>query len=142
MKNGVLLIDKPTNCTSHDVVQRVRRIVGQRKVGHCGTLDPGATGLLVVTLGRATRLTRFLIRAPKVYEGTILFGRTTDTYDTLGETLSEAPTDHLTQSELQTEIGALVGTYEQAAPPFSAKKIKGVKYYELARRGEEVRRGE
>ena len=79
MKHGLLLIDKPTGCTSHDVVRVVRRLVGQKKVGHCGTLDPDATGLLVLTLGWGTRLTRFLIRAPKVYRGTIRFGRATDT---------------------------------------------------------------
>ncbi len=88
MYNGILLIDKEPDCTSHDVVQGVRRLLGQRKVGHCGTLDPLATGLLVITLGKATRLTRFFIRAPKVYEGTIVFGVATDTSDSTGvETL-------------------------------------------------------
>lgn len=138
MQNGVLLIDKETDCTSHDVVQQVRRVLGQRKVGHCGTLDPGATGLLVLTLGKATRLTRFLIKAPKVYEGVIRFGASTDTYDRWGKVVSEAPVDGLEQGAVLESMTGLVGTYEQTAPPYSAKKIKGVKYYELARRGEEV----
>ena len=138
MQNGVLLMDKETDCTSHDVVQTVRRTVGQRKVGHCGTLDPGATGLLVLTLGKATRLTRFLIQAPKVYEGVIRFGVTTDTYDRWGTVISEASTEGLAHEAVAAAMTELAGTYEQTAPPYSAKKIKGVKYYELARRGEEV----
>ena len=85
MKDGLLLVDKEPGYTSHDVVQKVRRILRQKKIGHCGTLDPDATGLLLLTLGTATRLTRFLIRAPKVYEGAIRFGATPDTYDAAGK---------------------------------------------------------
>ena len=136
--DGLLLVDKPTGCTSHDVVQRVRRIVGQKRVGHCGTLDPGATGLLVLTLGRATRLTRFLIQAPKVYEGDIQFGSSTNTYDALGEITAEQSTETLTPELILAAMPPFVGTYEQTAPPFSAKKVAGRKHYELARRGEEV----
>lgn len=138
MYDGLFLIDKEPDCTSHDVVQQVRRIVLQKKIGHCGTLDPGATGLLVATAGKATRLTRFLIRAPKVYSGEIHFGVTTDTYDRHGKVVAEAPADHLDPQEVLDTMQGLVGTYLQTAPPYSAKKHKGVKYYELARRGEEV----
>ena len=138
MLDGLFLIDKADDCTSHDVVQQVRRIVRQKKIGHCGTLDPGATGLLVATAGKATRLTRFLIRAPKVYEGTIVFGSSTDTYDRHGTLVEEIGINGLTRQAIDHEIAKLVGTYEQLAPPFSAKKHKGVKYYEMARRGEEV----
>jgi tRNA pseudouridine55 synthase len=120
------------------VVQRVRRILGQRRVGHCGTLDPGATGLLVVTAGRATRLTRFLIQAPKIYEGDIRFGTSTTTYDALGEVTAEAPVDGLGEEQVLAAMEGFVGTYEQIAPPYSAKKVDGRKYYELARAGEEV----
>jgi len=138
MHDGLFLIDKETDCTSHDVVQQVRRILGQRKIGHCGTLDPGATGLLVLTLGRATRLTRFLIRAPKIYEGEIRFGATTDTYDRHGEITAEASIADLETEIVTKPMEELVGTLDQAAPPFSAKKFKGEKFYEMARRGEEV----
>lgn len=138
MHDGLFLIDKEPNCTSHDVVQQVRRILGQRKIGHCGTLDPGATGLLVLTLGRATRLTRFLIRAPKIYEGEIRFGATTDTYDRHGEITAEASIADLETEIVTNAMEELVGTFDQAAPPFSAKKFKGEKFYEMARRGEEV----
>jgi len=138
MKDGLLLIDKQPGCTSHDVVQRVRRLMQQKKVGHCGTLDPDATGLLLLTLGQATRLTRFLIRAPKVYEGTITFGISTDTYDAAGSVTAERSVEGLGREAVAATMERFVGTFEQAAPPYSAKKIKGVKYYELARRGEEV----
>ncbi len=138
MRDGLLLVDKEPGCTSHDVVQRARRLLRQRKMGHCGTLDPGATGLLVLTLGKATRLTRFLINAPKVYSGTVRFGETTDTYDRDGTVTARRPIDGLAQEAIESAMEGLVGTYEQTAPPYSAKKVKGVKYYELARRGEEV----
>ena len=138
MLDGLFLIDKADDCTSHDVVQQIRRVVKQKKVGHCGTLDPGATGLLVATAGKATRLTRFLIRAPKVYAGTICFGSSTDTYDRHGSVVEERGISDLTQELVEETIIGLVGTYDQSAPPYSAKKHKGVKYYEMARRGETV----
>jgi tRNA pseudouridine55 synthase len=141
MKDGLLLVDKEPGCTSHDVVQRARRILKQKKIGHCGTLDPEATGLLLLTLGLATRLTRFLIRAPKVYEGTIRFGIETDTYDAVGQVVAEAPASAVAALDLATVEPAMrrfEGTFQQAAPPYSAKKVGGVKFYELARRGEEV----
>jgi tRNA pseudouridine55 synthase len=139
-KDGVLLIDKEPGMTSHDVVQRIRRLVGQKKAGHCGTLDPNATGLLLLTLGKATRLTRFLIRAPKVYEGVIRFGVATDTYDSTGEVTAEASTEGLTHEDVVRAMATFEGTIEHAAPPYSAKKVGGKKLYELARQGEEVPR--
>lgn len=136
MPDGLLLVDKHPDCTSHDVVQRVRRLLKQRKVGHCGTLDPGATGLLTITAGKATRLTRFLVRAPKVYAGWIRFGAVTDTYDAAGEVVQERPIDQLDMASIEGAMERFVGRYQQAAPPFSAKKHRGVRYYEMARRGE------
>jgi tRNA pseudouridine55 synthase len=141
LKDGLLLIDKEPGCTSHDVVQRARRILKQKKIGHCGTLDPEATGLLLLTLGLATRLTRFLIRAPKVYQGTIRFGIETDTYDAVGQVIAEAPAEAvaaLTLGGIEPDMRRFEGTFEQRAPPYSAKKVGGVKFYEMARRGEEV----
>jgi tRNA pseudouridine55 synthase len=141
MKDGLLLIDKEAGFTSHDVVQKVRRILKQKKIGHCGTLDPDATGLLLLTLGTATRLTRFLIRAPKVYEGAIQLGVTTDTYDASGQVVATAPAEAvaaLTREQVAEAMKAFEGEIEQKPPPYSAKKVNGVKYYELARRGEEV----
>jgi tRNA pseudouridine55 synthase len=120
------------------VVQRVRRILGEKKIGHCGTLDPDATGLLLLTVGWATRLTRFLIRAPKVYEGDVRFGIATDTYDAAGTVVEERPTAGLTREAIAAAMAAFEGTLAHRAPPYSAKKVGGVKYYELARRGEEV----
>src|SRR6185436_9729489 len=102
MKDGLLLVDKEAGVTSHDVVQKVRRILKQKKIGHCGTLDPDATGLLLLTLGTATRLPRFLIRAPKVYEGSIRFGVATDTYDASGRVVSEAPAEAVAALDLNS----------------------------------------
>ncbi|HVT57428.1 MAG TPA: tRNA pseudouridine(55) synthase TruB [Thermoanaerobaculia bacterium] len=141
MKDGLLLLDKGPGYTSHDAVQRVRRLLKQKRIGHCGTLDPEATGLLLLTLGSATRLTRFLIRAPKVYCGTIRFGTATDTYDASGQVVSRATPAELAELRQEPVVAAMatfVGQIEQKAPPYSAKKINGVRYYELARRGEEV----
>jgi tRNA pseudouridine55 synthase len=141
MRDGLLLIDKEPGLTSHDVVQRVRRVLKQKKIGHCGTLDPDATGLLLLTLGSATRLTRFLIRAPKVYEGAVQLGTATDTYDASGQVVSQAAAETVAALTLETVAEAMKrfeGTIEQKAPPYSAKKVQGVKFYELARKGEEV----
>ncbi|MEZ5331370.1 MAG: tRNA pseudouridine(55) synthase TruB [Thermoanaerobaculia bacterium] len=138
MIHGVLLVDKDAGGTSHDAVQRARRILREKKIGHCGTLDPAATGLLVLTVGKATRLTRFLISAPKVYEGTIRFGIETDTYDATGEVVAEKSVEGLDEAAVREALEGFVGTQEQAAPAYSAKKVQGRKYYELARQGEEV----
>ena len=136
--DGVLLVDKPAGCTSHDVVKWARRALRQRKIGHCGTLDPEATGLLLLTVGRATRLTRFLIKAPKTYEGTIRLGVTTDTYDASGEVTSTNPVSDFDPTTVEQIMAGFLGAYEQIAPAYSAKKVKGKKLYELARGGEEV----
>ena len=136
--DGLLLVDKTPGPTSHDAVQRARRILKERRIGHCGTLDPDATGLLLLPVGLTTRLTRFLIHAPKVYEGTVRFGIATDTYDASGRVLAEAPVDGLTEARIATAMVRFVGTFEQKLPAFSAQKLDGVKLYELARRGEEV----
>lgn len=137
-RDGLLLVDKQGGCTSHDVVQRARKLLGQKKIGHCGTLDPDATGLLLLTCGNATRLTRFLIRAPKVYTGVLRLGSATDTYDASGTVLSEAGTAGITPGAVRAGMAALTGTYQQSPPPYSAKKVGGVRFYEMARRGEEV----
>ena len=138
MKHGLLLVDKPTGCTSHDVVERARTILGQKKIGHCGTLDPSATGLLVLTVGKATRLTRFLIRAPKVYAGEVQLGVETNTYDAAGTIVAERPIEPCDAAAVSTAMSVFVGDYEHLTPPFSAKKVRGVKSYELARRGEKL----
>jgi tRNA pseudouridine55 synthase len=141
MRDGLLLVDKEPGLTSHDVVQKVRRLLKQKKIGHCGTLDPDATGLLLLTLGSATRLTRFLIRAPKVYEGVVQLGSATDTYDASGQVTSAAPAEQvaaLLRADVADAMARFHGTIEQQPPAYSAKKVQGVKYYELARRGEEV----
>ena len=137
--DGLLLLDKPAACTSHDVVQQARRALRQRKIGHCGTLDPSATGLLVLTVGRGTRLTRFLIRAPKVYEGEIRLGIETDTYDDDGKVVAEH-TVGVADDQIGRTMASFEGDYAQLPPPYSAKKIGGRKYYELAREGREVPR--
>jgi tRNA pseudouridine55 synthase len=138
--NGLLLVDKPVGCTSHDVVQQARRALRERRIGHCGTLDPGATGLLLLTVGRATRLTRFLIRAPKVYEGHMRFGVTTDTYDADGQVTATESTAALSVERVVAEMARFRGAYLQVPPPYCAKKTGGRKYYELAREGLEVPR--
>lgn len=136
--DGLLYVDKEGGGTSHDVVHRVRRIFGQKRVGHCGTLDPDATGLLLVTLGQATRLTRFLIQARKVYEGTIRFGIATDTYDASGQVTAERSADGLSATAIDEAMLRFNGTFEQRLPSFSARKVQGVRLYEMARRGEET----
>jgi tRNA pseudouridine55 synthase len=136
--DGLLLVDKTAGGTSHDAVQAARRLFRQKRIGHCGTLDPDATGLLLLTLGQATRLTRFLIHAPKVYEGTIRFGIATDTYDASGRVVAETPVDALGPGAIDAAMPRFVGTFEQVLPAYSARKVGGVKLYELARRGEEV----
>jgi len=143
--DGVILIDKPAGFTSHDVVARVRRILGTRRVGHTGTLDPFATGLLVVLVGRATRLAQFLSDAEKEYEATIRFGFATETGDVTGKPLDEGDTRDrrklaLNADDVEAAMASLRGEIEQTPPMYSAKKVKGRKLYELARRGEEIER--
>ena len=138
--HGLLLVDKRPGGTSHDVVRIARRALGQRKIGHCGTLDPNATGLLLLTAGRGTRLTRFLIQAPKVYEGEIQLGAATDTYDAAGKVTFEGSTADLTADDVASAMKEFEGSLHQLPPPYSAKKIGGRKYYELARQGQDFER--
>lgn len=136
--NGVLIIDKPSGMTSHDVVHRVRRIVGQRSVGHLGTLDPMATGVLPIVLGNMTRLAQFYLKSEKSYEGVIRFGFATDTYDAEGEPASVPRELTLALDQLQAMATKFSGVIEQMPPPFSAKKIQGVPAYKLARKKKDV----
>jgi tRNA pseudouridine55 synthase len=136
--NGVLIVDKPAGLTSHDVVNRVRRILGQRAVGHLGTLDPMATGVLPLVTGSLTRLAQFYTSAEKVYEGTIRFGFSTDTYDAGGEPTSPQQPVTLKAEEVEAAAARFRGIIEQTPPPFSAKKIQGVPAYKLARKQKEV----
>jgi len=136
--NGVIVIDKPAGLTSHDVVNRVRRILGQRSVGHLGTLDPSATGVLLIVLGNLTRLAQFYVHSEKTYEGLIRFGFATDTYDADGEPTTPLQDVDLNGDEVRTLAAQFQGTIEQMPPPFSAKKIAGVPAYKLARKKQEV----
>ncbi len=137
--NGVLIIDKPAGLTSHDVVNRVRRILNQKSVGHLGTLDPMATGVLPLVVGSFTRLAQFYLMSEKSYEGTIRFGFSTDTYDAEGEPTSPATAINLSREVLEAAANSFRGVFAQTPPPFSAKKIKGVPAYKLARKQQEVR---
>ena len=137
--NGVLIIDKSSGLTSHDVVHRVRRILGQRSVGHLGTLDPMATGVLPLVIGSFTRLAQFYLRSEKTYEGTIRFGFSTDTYDAEGAPTSVPANVALSGKEVEGLAGKFRGLIWQTPPPFSAKKIKGVPAYKFARQQKEVR---
>lgn len=140
--NGALIIDKPAGITSHDVVARVRKIIGERRVGHTGTLDPFATGVLVVLVGRATRLAQFLGGAEKEYEAVIRLGVSTDTGDLTGTPLASgtARLQRPKPENIEVAMSSLRGEIQQIPPMHSAKKIEGRKLYELARKGEEVAR--
>jgi tRNA pseudouridine55 synthase len=137
--DGFLLIDKPGGWTSHDVVAKMRGLARTRKIGHAGTLDPMATGLLVLGLGRATRLLRFVQQLPKEYVARALLGVATDTLDADGTEVARTPLA-ISRAELSDAMKAFVGDIEQIPPMVSAVKIDGQKLYELARRGEEVER--
>src|SRR5690242_756903 len=130
---GLLLIDKPAGMTSHDVVQRVRRVYGERSIGHLGTLDPFATGLLMLLMGRATRLATFIDAEPKVYEATIRFGEETDTDDATGTAIRNATIP--AESAVRESVAALTGTISQVPPAYSAKTVDGTRAYDAARRG-------
>lgn len=138
--DGALLVDKPSGCTSHDVVDRVRRHFGIKKVGHCGTLDPAATGLLILLLGQATRLSDKFMAADKVYEGDLKLGEATDSYDADGEITASLPVPPVTLEQLNGEAAAFLGDQQQMPPMVSAVKIKGVPLYKMARKGQEVER--
>jgi tRNA pseudouridine55 synthase len=136
--NGVLIIDKPAGLTSHDVVNRVRRILGQRSVGHLGTLDPLATGVLPLVTGSLTRLAQFYTTSQKSYEGVVRFGFATDTYDADGEPSGTAQSVTLQLGQVSDLAARFRGVIEQMPPPFSAKKVHGVPAYKLARKKKEV----
>ena len=136
---GLLLIDKPTGPTSHDIVAEVRSLLGLKKVGHAGTLDPIASGLLVILLGRATKLAPFLPQDPKIYEGSLVLGITTGTMDIEGEVTGGSPYRD-GQTRARDAMASLRGEVEQLPPMFSAVKHKGVPLYRYARRGEDVPR--
>jgi tRNA pseudouridine55 synthase len=138
--NGVLVIDKPAGWTSHDVVAKVRGVLGASKVGHLGTLDPAATGVLPLVVGRATRFARWLGMGPKVYEGVIVLGKETDTYDSEGEILREADPGGVTEEEIKKAFEAFRGRIKQVPPMYSAVKRSGTPLYKLARKGITVER--
>jgi tRNA pseudouridine55 synthase len=138
--NRVLVIDKPSGMTSHDVVARVRRSTKIRKVGHAGTLDPDATGVLVVLVGKATRLAQFLVELPKRYRGRVILGSSTDTQDSTGEVVSTGDTSNLTREQVEQAFVSFEGESEQVPPMVSALKRDGTPLYVLARRGEVVER--
>ena len=138
--DGAILIDKPAGPTSHDVVDAIRRKFGIKKVGHCGTLDPNATGLLIIVLGRGTKLSERLMGDDKVYEGTIKFGEATDSYDSDGELVSSLPVPSLSLEQLNEEAAKFIGDQMQIPPMVSAIKKNGVPLYKLARQGIEVER--
>jgi tRNA pseudouridine55 synthase len=136
--SGVLIIDKPPGLTSHDVVAQVRRILGIRQVGHFGTLDPFATGVLPVSVGKATRFAQFYLKSRKSYSGTIRFGHSTDTYDSTGRATSEDQPVSLDRATLDKLFQEFTGRLMQTPPPFSAKHVGGVRAYELARQQKPV----
>jgi tRNA pseudouridine55 synthase len=135
-RHGVLVVDKPAGPTSHDIVDRVRRALGERRVGHTGTLDPFATGVLVVCVGKATRLARFLAEGLKVYRATVRLGFATATDDLLGAPLSTPRPVQIGRDAVVAAARALTGDLDQVPPAYSAKKVQGRKLYELAREGE------
>jgi tRNA pseudouridine55 synthase len=136
--SGVLIIDKPAGLTSHDVVANVRRLLGTRQVGHFGTLDPFATGVLPLSVGRATRFAQFYLRSRKAYEGVIKFGFSTDTYDATGKPTSETVAVQLDRGTIEKSFQGFTGRLMQIPPPFSAKRIAGKRAYDLARQHKPV----
>jgi tRNA pseudouridine55 synthase len=138
--NGILVVDKPQGMTSHAVVGRVRRLFGLRKVGHAGTLDPLATGVLVVALGQATRILQFLMEENKIYRSALLLGEVTDTQDSEGQVIASHETSHLGADEIAAACMSMVGSLDQTPPMYSALKKDGVPLYKLARQGIEIDR--
>lgn len=136
--NGLVIVDKPAGITSHDVVGKVRKLTGESSIGHLGTLDPMATGVLPLLLGRFTRLAQFFRQDGKRYDGTIRFGYATDTYDADGERVGDCIDPNLTIAEISSLARKFHGEIDQMPPPFSAKKLQGVPAYKLARAGKSV----
>ena len=137
--NGYLLINKPKGPTSHDVIYRVRKIAKTKKVGHTGTLDPMATGLMVVCIGNATKAADYITNGNKAYLATMKLGFVSDTLDSTGE-VTVLPHKDISEEELKNVFSSFIGEYEQTPPMYSAKKIDGKKLYELARKGEIIER--
>ena len=140
MLNGVLLVDKGEDMTSHDVVAVARKCLGMKKIGHCGTLDPMATGMLILTIGRGTKMQDLLMAEEKEYEGTITLGKVTSTQDREGEVIEESDVPELTDTEIEAAFENLTGDFEQIPPMVSAIKKDGVPLYKLARQGKEIKR--
>ncbi len=138
--SGFLNVNKPTGLTSHDVVARARRSLGIKKIGHAGTLDPLADGVLVLCLGSATRLSEYVMQSSKRYRARVRLGMVTDTYDAEGRILREQAADHITRAEVEQALAYFLGDIEQVPPMYSAIKQGGRKLYEMARAGEEVER--
>lgn len=138
---GILLIDKDAGCTSHDVVNKVRHILKIRSVGHAGTLDPLATGLLVILVGRATKVSQYLMSLDKVYDGEMKLGVETNSQDSEGEVVSELPVpESVNEAYMREQMASFLGDQYQTPPMFSAKKLNGIPLYKLARQGQEVQR--
>ena len=137
---GILLVDKPTDHTSHDVVARLRGKLRMKRVGHAGTLDPMATGLLIILVGKATRVSQYLMGLDKEYEGTIELGKFTDTQDAEGEVLETIPVPAFSEADILAAVKSFLGDQYQTPPMYSAVKIDGVPLYKSARKGEEVER--
>ncbi|HNX35941.1 MAG TPA: tRNA pseudouridine(55) synthase TruB [Kiritimatiellia bacterium] len=138
--DGVLLVDKPVGPTSHDIVHKIRKTFRIEKAGHGGTLDPNATGLLIILLGKGTKLSDQLMGGDKAYSGVMRLGRTTSSQDCDGETLEEKPWDHVTREQIEAKMAELTGDIFQTPPMVSAIKVEGVPLYKLARKGQEVER--
>jgi len=135
--SGVLVVDKPVGLTSHDVVQIIRKGTNIRRAGHTGTLDPRASGVLVVLIGPAVRLSEYVSASDKRYQAIVRLGTTTDTYDADGHITSSAPVN-ITETQFENTLKQFIGEIEQVPPPYSAVKVKGRKAYEMAREGEEM----
>ena len=137
---GILLVDKPTDHTSHDVVARLRGKLKMKRIGHAGTLDPMATGLLIILVGKATSASQYLISLDKEYEGTVELGKVTNTQDAEGEVMETRPVPPLTEADVRAAMNSFLGDQYQMPPMFSAIKIDGVPLYKSARKGEEIAR--
>ncbi|MFC1498069.1 tRNA pseudouridine(55) synthase TruB [Verrucomicrobiota bacterium] len=138
--DGILLVDKPSGPTSHDVVDKIRKRFRFRKVGHGGTLDPQATGLLIILLGKGTKLSNRIIASDKVYQGVMRLGISTDSHDSQGKVLQEADWSHVTKEQLEDQIKKFTGDMYQTPPMVSAVKVNGVPLYKSARKGKVVER--
>lgn len=139
--DGILLVDKPKGLTSHDVVDRLRRKLKMKKIGHAGTLDPNATGLLIMLLGKATKVSQYLMSLDKEYVGRLEFGKETNTYDVEGDVMVERPLpEGFNREMLEQVLTGFMGDQYQMPPMFSAKKVDGVPLYKLARKGKEIER--